>query len=55
MPSTVNRVVSKLMRTATREESACPNCGAYKESGRSSKQEPVAEIAEMLDDDDMAW
>ncbi|KIJ43574.1 hypothetical protein M422DRAFT_30831 [Sphaerobolus stellatus SS14] len=56
MPSTVNRVVTKLMRTRTRDaEAPCPNCGAHEKEEGGSKLNPVTERAEMLDEDDMAW
>ncbi|KIJ43572.1 hypothetical protein M422DRAFT_253155 [Sphaerobolus stellatus SS14] len=56
MPSTVNRVVTKLMRSRTRDaETPCPNCSAHGKEEGGSKLKPAAEKAEMLDDDDMAW
>ncbi|KIJ50915.1 hypothetical protein M422DRAFT_244866 [Sphaerobolus stellatus SS14] len=48
---TANRVTTKFMRQARDEQTPCPNCGY---SG-SSKPEPIADRAEMLDSEDMAW
>ncbi|KIJ27307.1 hypothetical protein M422DRAFT_271508 [Sphaerobolus stellatus SS14] len=56
MPFTVNRVLTKLTRTRSRDaETPCANCGAYSEAGRSNEKEPITERAEMLDSEDMAW
>ncbi|KIJ40297.1 hypothetical protein M422DRAFT_32339 [Sphaerobolus stellatus SS14] len=55
--STVNRVVTKLMRTRSRDQEIFSSKrGAYGQINRSNKKNvPVVERAELLDPEDMAW
>ncbi|KIJ42458.1 hypothetical protein M422DRAFT_29028 [Sphaerobolus stellatus SS14] len=54
MPSTVTRVVIKVLRTRSSEKT--PVAGVHRDTNRHTKKDLSGiEIAEMLDPEDMAW